>query len=116
MSEAVHRTLIVARISDGAKNAVADLFARSDATDLPHQVGVRERTLFEFHGLYFHLIDADSDVRTGVEAIRDDPTFVKLSADLEPYISPYDPQQWRSPADAMARSFYHWENPQRSSS
>jgi cyclase len=116
MSEPTHRTLIVARISDGAKNAVADLFARSDATELPQQIGVRNRTLFEFHGLYFHLIEADSDVRTGVNAIRNDPTFVKLSADLEPYISPYDPRQWRSPADAMARSFYHWENPRPNAS
>ncbi|WP_165956124.1 TcmI family type II polyketide cyclase [Streptomyces hainanensis] len=30
------------------------------------------------------------------------------AADLRPYIDPYDPQTWRSPADAMARRFYHW--------
>lgn len=74
---------------------------------------MRIRTLFEFHGLYFHLIEADSGVRERVNEVRRDPMFVSLSADLEPFITPYDPKRWRSPSDAMARSFYHWENPQR---
>lgn len=113
MSEPVRRTLIVARMKDGSHDAVAGLFAASDATDLPQRVGVRSRTLFEFHGLYFHLIEADAEVRERVDEVRHDPMFVNLSTDLEPYISAYDPNRWRSPSDAMARSFYHWENPQR---
>ncbi|QLD28606.1 TcmI family type II polyketide cyclase [Micromonospora carbonacea subsp. aurantiaca] len=110
----MHRTLIVARLNDGAERTVADLFAASDATDLPQRIGVRSRTLFEFHGLYFHLIETDAEFRARVDEARRDPLFVNLSADLEPYVTPYDPQRWRSPVDAMARSFYHWDNPRRS--
>jgi hypothetical protein len=107
----MRRTLIVARIKDGAEDAVADLFAASDATELPHRVGVRSRTLFRYHGLYFHLIEADAEVRPAVDRLREDPLFRRLSDDLDAHISPYDPKTWRSPADAMATSFYHWERP-----
>lgn len=105
----MHRTLIVARMKDGAERAVADLFAASDETELPRRVGVRARTLFHFHGLYFHLIEADEAVRPAVDELRSDPLFRRLSDDLDAYIDPYDPKTWRSPADAMATPFYHWE-------
>lgn len=107
----MNRTLIVARMNNGAEQSVADLFAASDATELPGRVGVRSRTLFHFHGLYFHLIEADAEVRPAVDRLRDDPLFRGLSDDLDAHISPYDPRTWRSPADAMATSFYHWESP-----
>ncbi|GLZ42027.1 TcmI family type II polyketide cyclase [Actinokineospora sp. NBRC 105648] len=103
-------TLIVARIADGAERAVADIFAASDETELPGRIGVRSRTLFGFHGLYLHLITADDDVRSTVEHSRQDPLFRRVSEDLRPHIAPYDPRTWRSPADAMATPFYHWEN------
>lgn|SRR5690606_26435061 len=109
----MHRTLIVARMKDGAESAVARTFAASDATDLPQRIGVGARTLFAFHGLYFHLIEADSDIRPKVESLREDPAFVRLSRDLDAYITPYDPETWRSPADAMAVPFYQWVNPNR---
>jgi hypothetical protein len=115
VSEPVQRTLIVARLQDGAERTVADLFAASDATDLPQRIGVRSRTLFQFHGLYFHLIETEADFRRRFDEARRDPAFVNLSADLEPYVTPYDPQRWRSPSDAMAKPFYHWKNPQRRS-
>lgn len=103
-------TLIVARMNDGDEQAVTDLFAASDATELPQRVGVRSRTLFRFHGLYFHLIEAAGDVRDQVEEVRNDPEFRGLSRELDAFIRPYDPKTWRSPSDAMATAFYHWEN------
>lgn len=109
-------TLIVARMNDGDERAVADLFAASDATELPQRVGVRSRTLFRFHGLYFHLIEADDEVRARVEDVRHDPEFRELSRKLDPFIRPYDPKTWRSPSDAMATAFYHWRNPEMRSS
>jgi cyclase len=33
---------------------------------------------------------------------------VQISEDLKPFVRPYDAATWRSPADAMATSFYHW--------
>lgn len=106
----MHSTLIVARMAPGSSTDVADLFAEFDATDMPHRMGTRRRQLFAFNGLYFHLQDFDED--NGGELIqgaKDDPRFVRISDDLQPFIDPYDPATWRSPADAMARRFYRWQ-------
>ncbi|AQS65683.1 TcmI family type II polyketide cyclase [Streptomyces pactum] len=106
----MHSTLIVARMAPGAGADVAKLFAEFDATDMPHRMGTRRRQLFAFNGLYFHLQDFDED--NGGELIqgaKDDPRFVRISDDLAPFIAPYDPATWRSPADAMAQRFYRWE-------
>ncbi|GAA1825595.1 TcmI family type II polyketide cyclase [Planosporangium flavigriseum] len=105
----MHRTLIVARMKPDAEQAVADVFARSDRTELPHLIGVRSRTLFRFHDLYMHLIEADRPVGPAVERVRDDALFQQINAELAAYIEAYDPATWRSPADAMASEFYRWE-------
>ncbi|MDS0135817.1 MULTISPECIES: TcmI family type II polyketide cyclase [unclassified Amycolatopsis] len=106
----MHSTLIVARMDPGSRQAVADLFARFDASELPGLMGTRRRELFHYRGLYFHLQDFDGE--HGGEAIqeaRTHPGFIGISADLKPFIEAYDPSTWRSPKDAMATRFYHWE-------
>lgn len=103
-----HHALIVARMEPDRTAAVADLFAESDAGDLPHLVGVERRSLFEFHGLYLHLIQSREDLTASLGAVRDHPLFVQLSERLGEHIAAYDPVTWRSPRDAMARQFYRW--------
>ncbi|WP_149179178.1 TcmI family type II polyketide cyclase [Streptomyces sp. TRM49041] len=106
----MHSTLIVARMQPAASDDVAGLFADFDATVMPHRMGTRRRQLFSYRGLYFHLQDFDSDNGgERIEEAKTDPRFVRVSEDLKPYIEAYDPQTWRSPADAMATRFYHWE-------
>ncbi|WP_427168998.1 TcmI family type II polyketide cyclase (plasmid) [Streptomyces sp. C1-1] len=108
----MHSTLIVARMAPGASADVARLFAEFDATDMPHRMGTRRRQLFAFNGLYFHLQDFDADNGGAlIQGAKDDPRFVQISDDLKPFIDPYDPATWRSPADAMAQRFYRWQAP-----
>ncbi|WP_307875090.1 TcmI family type II polyketide cyclase [Frankia nepalensis] len=104
-----HRTLIVARMNPSDEQAVAQIFAESDAGELPHLVGVSRRELFAFHGLYFHLIEAEESINTPLANVREHPLFVDVNTKLEKYISAYDPETWRGPRDAMARGFYTWE-------
>ncbi|MGW1769818.1 TcmI family type II polyketide cyclase [Streptomyces sp. NPDC002073] len=106
----MHSTLIVARMDPSSNVDVAKLFGEFDGTDMPHRMGTRRRQLFEYRGLYFHLQDFDED--NGDRLIQDarhDQRFVQISEDLKPFIEAYDPATWRSPADAMAKRFYHWE-------
>ncbi|MGW8066189.1 TcmI family type II polyketide cyclase [Streptomyces ziwulingensis] len=106
----MHSTLIVARMAAASSNEVAALFADFDATEMPHRMGTRRRQLFSYRGLYFHLQDFDEDNGGElIEAAKADPRFVGISEDLKPFIEAYDPQTWRSPADAMATRFYDWE-------
>lgn len=103
----MHRTLIVARLAPGHADDVADAFAESDRTELPHLLGVRGRSLFSFHDLYFHLIESEQNLRTGLGAVRDHPLFTGLSDRLAAHITAYD-AGWQEPRDAMANEFYRW--------
>lgn len=103
------RAVIVARIRPGTSDKVAEVFAESDAGELPRLAGVRHRSLFVLQDLYVHLVETDGDVDGAVEQIRDHDLFREISARLEPYIEPYDPATWRSPKDAMAVEFYRWD-------
>jgi cyclase len=106
----MHSTLIVARMEPRSATDVIRLFAEFDQTEMPHLMGTRRRQLFTYQGLYFHLQDFASDNGGElIEQAKTDPRFVRISADLKPFIEAYDPDTWRSPADAMASRFYHWE-------
>ena len=109
----VKRGLIVARIKPGSEEKVAEIFAESDATDLPKMTGVRHRSLFVLEDIYVHLVEMDENFDESVAAVRDHSLFKEISKKLEPYIQPYNPKTWRSPKDATAREFYSWEAPPR---
>ena len=105
------KTLIVARMRPGSERDIASVFAASDATELPMRIGVRSRTLFRFHDLYMHLIEAERPLSATVDETREDPLFREVSQNLSPFVAAYDPDTWRVPSDAMAKAFYQWQNP-----
>jgi cyclase len=105
----IKRSLIVARILPGSEKKVAEIFAQSDATELPSIAGVKHRSLFVLDDLYAHLIEADSDLRGDVGNLRKHPLFQEVSRALESHIKPYNPASWRSPADAFAREIYSFD-------
>jgi cyclase len=102
------RTLIVARLNESDRPAVADIFAESDATELPHLIGVKRRSLFWFHGLYFHLTESNEDITPRLYRNRSNPLFSDIHLKLAKYMTPYDPN-WQEPKDSMAEQFYSWE-------
>ncbi|EKX60716.1 TcmI family type II polyketide cyclase [Streptomyces ipomoeae] len=103
----MNRTLIVARMQQQSAPEIAQIFAESDASELPHLIGVSRRTLFTFHDVYVHLIEADENFRPNLSRARNHPLFQDVDARLSEFISPYDPG-WQEPKDAMARAFYEW--------
>ncbi|MBV9160931.1 MAG: TcmI family type II polyketide cyclase [Pseudonocardiales bacterium] len=105
----MHSTLIVARMEPRSSGEVARIFDQFDRTEMPQIMGTRRRQLFLYHGLYFHLQDFDSDGGEAIGQARSHQLFVDVSAALKSHIAPYDPETWRSPADAMATRFYHWD-------
>lgn len=104
------RSLIIAKVVPDAEQRVAEIFAESDRTDLPGLAGVRHRSLYRLHDLYVHLIETDDAGPEAVAAARAHPEFDRVSRRLAEYISPYL-ATWRSPRDAMAHRFYHWDAP-----
>jgi cyclase len=108
----VKRGLIIARIKPGAEDKVAEIFAESDATELPQMTGVRHRSLFVLEDIYVHLVEMEEDFDRTVDSVRSHDLFQEISKKLEPYIQPYNPETWKSPKDATAREFYSWDNPE----
>lgn len=105
----MHQTLIVARMDPDNAPAVADAFVRSDASELPRMIGVHRRTLFAFHDLYFHLVQADDDISERLYQARSHSLYQGLNSELSQLITPYDPN-WKEPKDAMAKPFYTWQS------
>ncbi|QNP69675.1 TcmI family type II polyketide cyclase [Streptomyces roseirectus] len=103
----MHRTLIVARLKPDKADDIAEIFAESDASDLPGMIGVSRRTLFRFHGLYFHLVEADEDITPNLYRARSHPLYHDINTRLAECVEPYDPD-WKEPKDAMAEPFYIW--------
>ncbi|MEV7467851.1 TcmI family type II polyketide cyclase [Streptomyces kronopolitis] len=103
----MHRTLIVARMNPDDAEGVARVFADSDGTELPHMVGVSRRTLFAFHGLYFHLVEANEDIAANLYKARSHPLYDEINTRLGAFMTPFDPN-WQEPKDAMAVPFYSW--------
>jgi cyclase len=104
----MNRMIIVARIQPGAETAVADIFAKSDTTTLPHELGVERRSLYSMGDIYLHAIDFRLDPAEAMRRARGLREFDRISAELRPFIKPYDEAKWRSPQDAVAREFYRW--------
>ena len=105
----VKRGVIVAKIKPGAEDEVARLFAESDQSELPGLAGVRHRSLFVLDDVYIHYVETDEDFAEAVDQVRDHPLFREISRKLDDYITPYNPETWRSPKDATAREFYTWD-------
>ena len=106
MADNTHQ-LIVAKMNPHDAGAVADIFAKSDSSELPGLIGVRQRTLFNFHDLYFHLVEADHNFSPALYKARSHPLYAEINQRLAEFISPYDPN-WKEPKDAMATPFYTW--------
>jgi predicted ester cyclase len=108
LAPASHRSVIVARITPGAEQEVARIWAESDTTDLPRIAGVRRRELYTLGDLYIHILETERPGEQAVGAAREQEEFARISEALSAYISPYLPS-WRSPQDAVAARFYSWE-------
>lgn len=105
----VKRGVIVARIKPGAADDVAKIFAESDTSDLPELAGVKHRSLFILEDIYVHYVEMDEDFEQSVDQVRDHPLFKEISRKLDDFITPYNPETWKSPKDATALEFYTWD-------
>jgi cyclase len=105
----VKRGVIVAKIKPGSEQEVAKIFEESDRSELPALAGVRHRSLFVLDDVYVHYVEMDEDFAEAVDTVRDHPLFKEISRRLDDYITPYNPETWRSPKDAQAVEFYSWD-------
>ena len=109
----MYRSIIVARIRPNVQQSVAKVFAESDATSLPLDLGVLRRSLYSLNDVYLHVIDMANEPGETLRKAARMPGFKEISSNLRPFIHAYDEENWRTPQDAVAKEFYHWETPNR---
>ncbi|WP_053700559.1 TcmI family type II polyketide cyclase [Streptomyces sp. NRRL F-5755] len=89
---------------------VTQLFHEFDSTEIPGLIGLRRRQLFIHQNIQIHLYDfAEKSDQIALEKVKSDPRMARLSVDLQPFVTPYEPETWNSPADSAASCFYCWE-------
>ena len=76
----MQRVLFIDRMRPEDAPAVARIWTEHDGTGLPERIGVVNRTLYRFHGLYVHMVEArddlPGDLTERIFAARTDPAFV----------------------------------------
>ncbi len=87
---------------------VAEIWAESDATELPRLANVTHRSLWTLGDVYIQLLETEDPGQETISRIKDHPEFVRISDRLSEYISPYL-STWRSPKDAQAQRFYTYD-------
>ncbi|KNB53416.1 TcmI family type II polyketide cyclase [Streptomyces caatingaensis] len=102
-----YRALMVLRMDPEDAEHVAAAFAEHDTSSLPHEIGVKRRTLFRFHDLYMHLIEADDDIMERLYQARSNPLFQEVNERVGRFLTPYA-TDWRELKDSKAEVFYSW--------
>ncbi|MFJ6194588.1 TcmI family type II polyketide cyclase [Micromonospora sp. NPDC092111] len=102
------RLVIVSRIMPGAEGRVAQIFAESDATELPGLTGLRHRSLYRLHDLCVHLMETTDVDADALADARNHPQYRQVNERLSAHTTPYLPT-WRSPRDAITGCFYSWD-------
>ncbi|MFI9176332.1 TcmI family type II polyketide cyclase [Streptomyces lincolnensis] len=103
-----YQALMIRTIDPRHMDDVARIFAEHDqTTDLPRRIGVRRRELFEFHGLYLHLVESDVPFMDRLLEARKDPQFIEVDRKLDAFLRPYR-DDTPTMAESRARSFYTW--------
>ncbi|SEP25779.1 TcmI family type II polyketide cyclase [Trujillonella endophytica] len=106
-------TVIVQRMKPGSEEDIARVFADSDAGPLPISTGVTGRWLYAIDDVMVHLLEQDPETAAAVRADHEShrPAFARIMDELSPYLSPYRPDTWQTPADSVAHPFYRWVVP-----
>lgn len=102
------RMIMVRLMEEGTQPALAAAFSRHDATGFGEQIGVAHRSLYSYHGIYLHLVEAESDLRPVLASQRDNPVWRTVDKEVTSLLSPVDPR-FPSMPQAQASCFYTWD-------
>ncbi len=104
-AEEVYRGIIVGLHKPGSEEAIVQAFTRSDATELPHLIGVKSRHVWVQGDIYVHFVEARATLSTVLKDYISHPLFKDVKAELDQYVSLIDPT-----APPMARQIYVWKD------
>lgn len=104
-NNALYRGIIVGKYAPGSEEKIAAAFARSDATELPHRLGVKSRHVWTQGEVYIHFIEGQISLPTVLKEHAQDPLFQEVKAELDQYVSLIYPD-----LPPHAKQIYEWQD------
>lgn len=107
--EDLYRGVIIAKHKPGSEEDIVKAWERSDATDLPHLIGIKSRHVWVQGDIYVHFIEGRTTLPTVLKEYAQNPLYQDAKAELDQYVSLIDPQlpphgkliySWRNGAEA----------------
>lgn len=99
------RSMIIGRLRPGVvKEQIIHAFQISDATELPHMIGVHCRSVFILGDIYVHLIEAEVPVEAVLTTMKDNFLFKSVKQDLDQFIESLAPELY----PGIAEEIYSW--------
>lgn len=86
-SEPLYRGVIIGRHTEGSEDKIAEAFARSDATELPHLIGIESRHVWVQGEIYVHFVEGKATLPTVLKEYGQHPLFQEVKAELDQYVS-----------------------------
>ncbi|MEO6890481.1 MAG: TcmI family type II polyketide cyclase [Ktedonobacteraceae bacterium] len=103
--EEPYRGVIIGQYQPGSEDKIVAAFTRSDATELPHLIGVKHRYVWTQGNIYVHFIEARSSLPAILKEYAQHPLFQDVKAELDQYVSLIDPD-----LPPSAKRIYQWSN------
>lgn len=102
-----YRALMIRKMRPESAAEVARHFNAHDQTELPYELGATRRTLFRYHDLYLHLIEATDGFPDRLFAAQQRAEFQTIDNPLSRLLIPYRDGEL-SMRQAQAEPFYEW--------
>lgn len=103
--EEPYRGIIIGQYKPGSEDDIVEAFSRSDATELPHLIGVTSRLVWTQGNIYVHFVEARSSLPAILKEYAQHPLFQDVKAELDQYVSLIDPD-----SPPSAKQIYQWSN------
>lgn len=104
-AEEIYRGIIVGKHTPGDEEKIAEAFSRSDATELPHLIGVKSRHVWVQGEIYIHFVEGKASLPAILKEYGPHQMFQEVKAELDQYVSLIYPD-----LPPHARQIYEWRN------
>ncbi len=103
--EPLYRGIIIGKHPPGSEDKITEAFTRSDATELPHLIGVKSRHVWVQGEVYVHFVEGQTSLPTVLREYAQHPLFQEVKAELDQYVSLIYPD-----LPPNAKQIYEWRS------
>ena len=99
----IYRGVIIGKHTPGSEEEIVKAWERSDATELPHLIGVESRHVWVQGDIYVHFVEGKRELPTIMKEYIHHPLYSEVKAELDQYVSLIYPD-----LPAHGKQIYAW--------